>query len=126
MSLKVEKEKTMIPAVVVVVVVVVVKGLKKEVEKDVNLVKKDVNLDVKKSDNHIYFLIVIYMSLFSNLFGTNKPKSDIDVEDGKFHHPTKKRPKKPEKISSNKALPNENKCSKKTTRTPQKFEGLAL
>ena len=39
------------------------------------------------------------MNFISNLFGTKKPKSDIDVEEGKFHHPTKTRPKKPKKIS---------------------------
>lgn len=39
------------------------------------------------------------MDLISNLFGTTNPKSDNDVKEGKLHHPTKKRPRKPEKIS---------------------------
>ena len=40
------------------------------------------------------------MDLISNLFGTKteKPKSDIDVKKGEFHHPTKTRPTKPKKI----------------------------
>tara|TARA_B100001758_G_scaffold229215_1_gene223977 strand:+ start:131 stop:415 length:285 start_codon:yes stop_codon:yes gene_type:complete len=48
------------------------------------------------------------MDIFSNLFGPKKPKpkSDYDVEEGKFHHPTKTRPKKPKKIS----FPNGNKA----------------
>ena len=37
------------------------------------------------------------MDFISNLFGT-KPKSDNDVKEGKLHHPTKKRPRKPKKI----------------------------
>ena len=54
----VEKEKAMIP---VVVVVVVVKGLKRGVEKDVNLVEKDVNL-VEKGDNQ-------YIFSYCNIYG---------------------------------------------------------